>query len=380
MERIAIVGGGLAGLCTATSLAERGFEPVVYEASDDLGAPTAGIWIPPNGMEVLDRLDVADRVRERGVPLEHTLIEDVTGATVFDIDLTEVKREYGHTIVSTHRDALRSALLDRIPDTAVETGRRCTGVEQDESAITMQFSDGTTESADVVVGGDGIESDLRADLFPDASLRESGQVCYVATTDVELPASMHRSDRAIWGSGKRFGFSPLGDGTSYWFAPITQSLDPVGDGDTVERLSECYAEFPAPVGDLIAGTDPERVSRVEMRDLPSMDAWSKGRTVLVGDAAHAMTPNLAQGGAQALEDGFALAKCLADHGSHRRAFSAFEDLRRPKAERMVEQSWQRGKVAQLENGVLRRIRNFALRNLPEFVNQKFEDDMYEMPF
>jgi len=89
---------------------------------------------------------------------------------------------------------LRSALLDRIPDTAVETGRRCTGVEQDESAITMQFSDGTTESADVVVGGDGIESDLRADLFPDASLRESGQVCYVATTDVELPAFARRLD------------------------------------------------------------------------------------------------------------------------------------------------------------------------------------------
>lgn len=380
MERIAIVGGGIAGLATAASLVERGFDPVVYEASEDLQSPDAGIWIPPNGMEVLARLGVAERVRERGVPLERTLVEDVTGATVFDIDLTETERKYGHTIVSAHREMLRSALLDPIPDSAVETGRRCRSIEQDQSAATVEFADGTTASADVVVGADGIESDLRADLFPAVSLRESGQVCYVATTDGELPASLHRSDRAVWGRGKRFGFSALGNGESYWFAPITESLDPVGDGDPTESLASCYANFPAPVGDLIAGTDPERVSRVEMRDAPPMDEWSRGRVVLAGDAAHPTTPNLAQGGAQALEDGFALANCLDERDSYRRAFAAYEDRRLSRAETIVEQSRQRGKVAQLENGVLSRVRNVVLRNLPESINQKFERDMYETSF
>ncbi|MFC7080670.1 FAD-dependent monooxygenase [Halorussus caseinilyticus] len=353
---------------------------MVYEAADEPQPADAGIWIPPNGMDVLDRLGVADRICERGVPLERTLVEDVAGATIFDLDLTAVEDTYGHTIVSTHREELQAALLGEIPDSAVETGRQCTGVEQDEASATLQFADGGTASADVVVGADGVESDLRADLFPEVSLRDSGSVCYAATTDVELPASSRRMDRAIWGRGKRFGYSALGDGRSYWFAPINGSLDPVGGGNPVERLAECYADFPAPVGELIAGTDPERVARVEMRDFDPIEEWSRGRVVLAGDAAHAMLPNLAQGGAQALEDGFALAKCLDERASHRRAFETYEELRLDKAREMVEQSRQRGKVAQLENGILSRVRNVILGNLPEFVNEKFETDMYEMTF
>ncbi len=171
--------------------------------------------------------------------------------------------------------------------------------------MTVRFSDGSATQADLLIGADGLHSVIRQQLFPSIAVRYSGQTCFRGIASFTLPPQLARTCQEWWSGEYRFGFSAIDAQHVYWFAPM---LAPTGRPETFAelRLENRYAAFPALVPALLRHTPPTEIIRTDLYELPSLPYWRQGRVVLLGDAAHAMTPNLGQGGAQAIEDAVVL--------------------------------------------------------------------------
>lgn len=381
-ERVAIVGGGIGGLTLAIALHRRGIEARVYEAAPELRAVGAGIWVPPNAMQVLGRLGVADAVLEAGERLERAEIRDFRGGLLQAADVGAAARRFGYPTVAVHRGRLQRVLLDHLPADAVQAGRECREVAQADGGAVVRFGDGGEVEAEVVVGADGAGSRVRAGLFPGAALRYSGQSSYRAVVPFRLPDGFAGVGWEVWGPGRRFGFSAIEEGEVYWYATLDA---PAGARDasaaeTRRRLDAMAAPFPAPVPALIAATDAAGMLRTDMYDLPRLPSWHRGRVVLLGDAAHATTPNLGQGGAQAVEDAYVLAEQLAAHAGPEAAFAAYRRIREPKARVVVDRSRQLGRIAHLRSPLGRALRDALLRLTPASVVRRQAESLYELNY
>lgn len=381
MRKILIIGGGIGGLTTAIALQQKGFDAHVYESAAEVPVAGKGIWVPTNAMQIFERLGLSTAVVREGVSLEHIEVHDKNGGVLFRLDLGQVKMKHGHTIVSIHRAALHRVLVEHIQPGTLHLAKGCTGLTQDDAGVTAQFKDGTQVEGDILVGADGIHSVIRQALFPEVVFRYSGQTCYRGIATMELPASLARTSWEVWGGQCRFGFSAIGPQEVYWFAPRTAPAgSPEREGMLVEHLAECCAGFPAPIPAIIEHTPLDQIIRTDLYDLSPLKSWCKGRVILLGDAAHAMTPNLGQGGAQAIEDAFLLAYKLSNGGSISQAFREYEHMRMPRVRRIVQTAWRYGQIAHIRNRWVQRLRNLAMQSVPGWVNQKQVDWLYTLKY
>jgi 2-polyprenyl-6-methoxyphenol hydroxylase-like FAD-dependent oxidoreductase len=381
-ERVVIVGGGIGGLALAIALRRRGIEAPVYEAAPELRAVGAGISLQPNALQVLDRLGVAERVAAEGGDLARAELRDVRAGVLLAADMRDAARRFGWGTLAIHRGRLQQVLLASLPAGSVHLGRECRDVVSGDGCARVRFADGGEVEADVVVGADGAHSPVREAVASGTRLRYSGQSSYRAVLRFGLPPELEGVAWEVWGPGCRFGFSGIGHGEVYWYATLDA---PAGDRDasaaeTRRRLDAMAAPFPAPVPELIAATDAERVIRTDMYDLPALPAWHRGRVVLLGDAAHATTPNLGQGGAQAIEDAYVLAEQLAAHPRPQDAFAAYRRIREPKARMVVDTSRRLGRLVHLTNPLARALRNAAMRLTPAGVARKQMEALYTLDY
>ena len=376
---ISVIGGGIGGLATAVALQRRGFDAHVYESAAELGAVGKGIWVPTNAMLVLDRLGLGDAVAARGVALERIEVRDKNGGVLQVIDLEDVYTRFGRTTVSILRAELQAVLVGALRAGTLHLGKRCTKVHHSDSGAVASFNDGTHAESDVLVGADGIRSVAREAVYPDTPLRYSGQTCYLGVANMRLPPALERTVWEVWGGTHRFGFSSVAQDRVYWFAPATAPAGGREPPDVLE-LGNRHADFPAPVPNIIRHTPAQDIIRVDLHDFAPITRWSRGRVVLVGDAAHAMTPNLGQGGAQAIEDAYVLAEALAQEKSVEAAFAAYARVRRPKATRLVNTAWWLGRLAHVEAPWLRELRNTTLRLTPDRVNRRQAYALYRLNY
>jgi 2-polyprenyl-6-methoxyphenol hydroxylase-like FAD-dependent oxidoreductase len=381
MSRILIIGGGIGGLTAGVALRRRGFEATVYEAAPELQPVGKGIWVPTNAMQVLHRLGLADAVVKAGWPLERIQLRTVAGALLLDGDLREVAAKYGHTTVSIHRAALVRLLADALPPGALRLGKRCTSVEHDGAGVGVRFADGTEARGDLLVAADGIRSAVREQVLPGVPLRYSGLTCYRGIADLELPADLAHVCWEVWGGPVRFGFSPVGLRQVYWFAPVTAPADsPLSSGEALTALlAGQYAKFPGPVPEILRHTPAEEIIRTDLYDFAPIGRWSSGRVVLLGDAAHAMTPNLGQGGAQAVEDAYVLADRLAGCATVDEALREYERLRLPKVRWVVNTAWRFGRLAHLRGRWPQRLRDLVLKWMAGRSEKQF-DRLYALNY
>ncbi|HYF62595.1 MAG TPA: FAD-dependent monooxygenase [Herpetosiphonaceae bacterium] len=378
MNEVIIIGAGIGGLTAAIALRQRGIAATIYEAAPASRALGAGIWVPPNAMEILSRLGLAEAVVAAGAALESADIRDDRGVTIQRAPMPRAA-DGKVRAVAIHRARLHEILLAAAGESNIRFGKACAGVEQDGERATVSFADGSQASAACVVGADGLRSAVRQRLFPDVPLRYSGQSSYRAV--VSSPLATAAAGAELWGAGRRFGFSALADGQVYWYATFNA---PAGQRDTpgtIEaRLRSLFAGFPAPIPALIGATPPESIVHTDIFDCPPLAAWHRGRVGLIGDAAHAATPNLGQGGAQAIEDAYVLAECLAGHDHPDAAFAAFERRRRDKALLIVRRSWHIGKVAHWRNPLARSLRNGLIRRTPARITERQVKQLYELGY
>ncbi|MCY1030714.1 FAD-dependent monooxygenase [Corallococcus sp. BB11-1] len=365
VRHVLISGAGIGGLTLACALHRAGLRATVLERADALRPVGAGLIVQVNASLALRRIGLCDAVVAEGALVEHSAVLDASGQRLTQVDVGALQRELDAPMVALHRARLQAVLRAHVsPEDDVRLGVAVTGFQDDGARVTASLSDGTTVSGDVLVGADGLRSAVRTGLWGEQPTRYSGYTSWRGVCPaVELVAPGHVSE--TWGPGARFGIVPIGHGEVYWFATLNA---PAGTedapGQTLSALRERFSGWHAPIAALLAATPAERVLRTDIHDRPPLPQWSRGRVTLLGDAAHPMTPNLGQGGCQAIEDAVVLADCLAAPGPVEDALRAYEARRLTRANQMVVRSRQMGRVGQWENGAARFVRDSLLRCVP----------------
>lgn len=332
-----VIGGGIAGPATALALARAGIRATIYEAhpgaADHVGAMLS---LAPNGLAALRIIGADGPVRAVGHPVPRVVMADGAGTHRAAFDGFP---ELPATLAMARMDLFR-ALADHATAAGVpvEYGKSLVAAEDTPDGITATFADGTTATADVLIGADGIRSTVRTLIDPQAPGPEYGGVLsfggYSAETAAEAePGTMY------FAFGRTFiGYWRVPDGRICWFAslPRTEPLTAaevgrVSPADWLARLRARYTGH-VPGEALLAAADPTALMAVgPMERMPSVPRWHRRRMVLVGDAAHAPSSSSGQGASLAVESAVELARCLRDL-PHPEAFAAYERLRRPRVE------------------------------------------------
>jgi salicylate hydroxylase len=343
---IAIVGGGIGGLFAANALLARGLEVSVYEQAPLLGEVGAGVYLTPNSVRQLERVGLGRAVEKWGArvgPKSHYFRHD--GAPIAPVQVTDASG--WNACFGMHRADLVEFLAAALPEGVVHCGHRAVGFEQTDELARLRFANGAVAEADVVVGADGIHSELRPHVFPPSTPVFHGNISYRGLVPRERLPGWPMDRWQMWaGPSKHFLVFPVrrGEMVNYvGFVPadeeMKESWSAAGDPDALRREFDGW--------DPRIGTVLEQVHltfRWALYDREPLPTWSKGRLTLLGDAAHPMLPHLGQGANQSIEDGMALATILAQVDSARvpAALLAYERLRRERVAEVQRGARQHG--------------------------------------
>jgi 2-polyprenyl-6-methoxyphenol hydroxylase-like FAD-dependent oxidoreductase len=353
--RVIVVGGGIAGLSAAIALRRTGNEAVVLERAPRVDPVGAGITLFANAMRALDRLSVGEAVVARGAAATRSAILTSDGR-----ELTQVPSDLLEGTIALHRADLQAELAAASGD--VRLGVEVTAVEQSESGVVARSTDGGEERGDLLVGADGLSSVVRR-AIADVPIRYAGYTAWRGVSSVPVEAGRLTES---WGVGERFGLVDIGRGRTYWFA--TKNA-PEGESDeSGGRKAEIRRRFSGwhePIAAVVEAADESAILRNDVYYLEPLPRWSDGRIVLVGDAAHATTPGVGQGAAQAIEDAVVLADRLAGSDDLSAGLAEYETIRRPRAGAVLKMSRRVDKAAQLASPLGWRLRNAVVRRLPD---------------
>lgn len=385
MAHFLVVGAGIGGLTTALAVRQAGHTAAVYEAAPELREAGAGLVLGANTLQGLQRLGLADAVVALGEPLHGLTILDEAGRPLLEVDAAPfAARHFGTlTNVALRHAVLQQLLLRQLPAGVVHTGKQFTHFSSVPTGIRAHFADGSTAEADALVAADGLHSQVRRQLVPAAQPRYAGYTCWRAVVDaaaLNLPQTGRF--RETWGRAGRFGYVPVGGGQVYWFAALNSAAaqNPRFIAFTAPDLRRHFASYHAPVPELLRLTCNEQLIWHDIVDLPPLRRYAHDHTLLLGDAAHATTPNLGQGAGQAVEDAVVLGQCLATAARPEAAFQEFERRRLARTRRISRRSWRVGQVAQWQHPALVAVRNAAMRLTPRFVTDWQTQFIYQTRF
>ena len=363
VSNVVIAGAGIGGLTLAAALRRRGVRVTVFERANQFTTAGAGIGLPANGIKALQRLGLGEAVAKAGMVVERAVILDSRGRELgSEVDLTDVYRAMGASLVALHRARLHAVLVDAVGADVIVPGAQVTSFEQDSRSVNVALASGQRVNNELLVGADGLHSCVRAQLMGTDAPVYSGYTSWRGVTPSNTVALPHRTSES-WGRGERFGIVPIGFGEIYWFAVA----DAPPGGTDVDVRGELLTRFGAwhePVGAIIEATPPDRIVRTDIYDREPIARWHAGRVVLIGDAAHPMTPNLGQGAGQAIEDAVVLDECLAASSSIEDAFTRYEQRRVARANSIVRASRRFGAIAQWSNPIAAWIRDRAMSLTP----------------
>jgi salicylate hydroxylase len=345
--RVAIIGAGLGGLAAAGALRQHGIEVVVYERAPQLGEVGAGIQLGPNAVKVLRALGIERALRPlTAEPVNYvSLAWDDASIRYREPMKGPYAVQYGAPYLMAHRADLHRLLCELVPADTVRLGAQCTGVSVAGRGAAATFADGSQIEADVIVGADGINSTVRESLFGVQPVRFTQQMawrCMVPIESVPTEVGIGRDEYVGW-------IGPTGHVICY---PIRGgALYNIFAGHVTEQWVDESWTVPSSVDELLDGYRGWHPALLEMlgqvsdcykwgiRDRDPLPRWTVGAITLLGDAAHPMMPTLAQGAAISLEDGFALARHLAQHRDDpAHGLAGYEAARRPRASRVVLQA------------------------------------------
>jgi 2-polyprenyl-6-methoxyphenol hydroxylase-like FAD-dependent oxidoreductase len=374
-----IIGGGVGGLATAIGLKQAGLKITVFEKVNELKEVGAGLTLWPNALWALQRLGLEKEIKPLGLPETNGGIFNQNGQQIVGASTLELEQKFGLSATAVHRAELLELLLEKVGPENVHLGAALLKFEQDEEGVTAYFSNGETVRDDLLIGADGLHSAVRRLLFGKSEPRYAG---YTAWRGICPHPAVELSVGEIWGHGTRFGIVPLTHNQLYWFAtqnrPQNEPDKPAGRKTELLEIFRA-GEWPSSIQTILEITPETAILRNDICDLKTLKSWSIGRVTLLGDAAHAMTPNMGQGACQAFEDAVALADCLKQTEDVPAALKQYERQRLPRTSKIVARSHQIGAVAQLENPLLCRLRNaifktflarFQLRTLAPVIGYK----------
>jgi 2-polyprenyl-6-methoxyphenol hydroxylase-like FAD-dependent oxidoreductase len=371
-----IVGGGIAGLATAAGLAQAGIPCEIVERAERWRPLGAGIVLGVNAMRVMRRLGVEERIIATGARLGRGAITDHLGRVLGATDFALLEDEFGPTI-ALHRAELHAVLHDTADGVPVSLGTSVESIEQTGGGVEVRLTDGREKRYRLVIGADGLRSRVRELVFGDDRIAYAGYTCWRLV--VRAPSDVVGM-REMWGRGRRFGVVPLGEDRVYCFAVANAprgEADP--SGGRLERFRERFGGFGEQVPAILdALREPEDLIHNDLEELRE-GPWHAGSVGLIGDAAHAMTPNMGQGAAMALEDSMVLVELLRQGAPPAEALARLHDRRWSRVRWVQSQSRRIGRIGQLEGAVACRLRNAVLRLVPDSANARALRQMASQP-
>ncbi len=337
---IGVVGGGIGGLAAASTLLRAGFDVHVFEQATALSEVGAGIQVSPNASRLLHRLGLADELAELGVrPLAWHQRRWDDGRTLLRTPLAgAVEEAFGFPHYQIHRADLLAALVRRLPPERLHTGRRLIGLADRGDRVEATFADGDRIEVDLLVGADGIHSTVRTALFGPESPRFTGCVAYRGLVPAERLQELELEVTAqVWmGPGGHFVHYFVQGGRLVNFVALidrdTWTRESWNDRGEVADALAAYEGWHPQVRSILGAVEATFVWA--LFDRAPLEHWSAGRVTLLGDACHPMLPFMAQGAAQAIEDGATLTACLTREADVPTALRRYEEIRLPRASRI----------------------------------------------
>jgi 2-polyprenyl-6-methoxyphenol hydroxylase-like FAD-dependent oxidoreductase len=349
-NRALIIGGGVAGPVLALFLRRAGFSPEIFEATTGPTAAGGALGLAANGMNVLAAADVIEQVRDAGVTASEWLFENQAGKVLAWSPGGDPAR-FGQPTVMITRADLHRVLVQQAEKEGVPIHCNKSFVNLNDTpgkSVVAQFSDGSSARGDFVVGADGIRSQVRQAIMPLAPKPVyTGMMApggFSPSLDSNVRPRSNQRVHFIFGQNGFFGYfnalTASGPRTAWWSTasaplPNKEQMAAAGQSNLRRRLMELHGQWAEPVPQLIESA--EAMLNIAIHDVPSLPAWSVGRTILIGDAAHAVAPHSGQGASMALEDAQFLAKLL----RHSQAvaldqvFADFERQRRPRTDKVI---------------------------------------------
>jgi FAD-dependent urate hydroxylase len=344
--KIVIIGAGIGGLTAGLALRQAGYQVEIYDRIRQVGAAGAAISIWSNGVKVMNRLGLGREIAQIGGRMERMTYYSATGELLTDFSLYPLVERVGQCPYPVTRADLQAMLLQAIGPEQVHLGAKCVAVEQDEDSVTALFEDGRRATGDLLIGADGTHSIVRQYVigYP-IERRYVGYVNWngliTASEDLSIPNSW-----VIYvGEHKRASMMPVAPAEGradnpprfYFFLDVPLPKGTSSQPETYQaELAELFQGWAPPIQTLIQRLDPFKTNRIEIHDIDPLPTWTHGKAALLGDACHTSSPDLGQGGCQAMEDALVLANTLVSTNiSIEDALKRYAALRRSRTDDII---------------------------------------------
>ncbi|MBI1277757.1 MAG: NAD(P)-binding protein [Anaerolineaceae bacterium] len=366
-----IIGAGIGGLSAAIALRNAGLEVVIYEQASAIKEVGAGLSLWPNATKALEKLGLGPALRQISVPQADGGIHDWRGSIITAASTDFIEREFGAPVIIAHRAELLAMLTDAADGIPMHIAARLKHYQQDGKQVTAVFENGQRDTADLLIGSDGIKSVVRNQMLGSTTPpRYAGYTAWRAIANFDYPADATYWGES-WGQGARFGLAPVSKGRVYWFAVLNapENKTKPAEGHKAYLLKH-FGNWHHPITDLINATDESVILHNDIYDIEPLTHWTDGHVALLGDAAHAMTPNLGQGACQAMEDAVVLGSAVQATKNIESALELYQAKRIERANGIVTQSRRIGQVGQLSNPLVCWLRDNLFRSLPEGIRNR----------
>lgn len=330
--RVGICGAGVGGLSAAIGLASLGFEVEVFERSPVLRPTGAGLNLWPNAGRAIYGLGLREQYDAIAVKLDRYLNFDPTGRLLFEKDTSDWPKKYGAPSVSVARRALTEMLANEFGMGRIKFGYEVVAVESKKDKAICHFSNGESFEGDVVIGADGIYSTIREQLVGGVKFRVNDHHAYRwrAIVDLEETGVDPVAQTGFYAPKGWLAFLPIGDGKAYWFGSVTGASN-------VDEFIGFFKDWKnTPVPNVLENTPREAIVESPLYDVDGIPyKWTHGRFTLLGDAAHPMMPDLAQGASQTFIDALVLRNAFSQTKDIDEALHEYEKQRRPAVHHVV---------------------------------------------
>lgn len=370
MNSISIIGAGIGGLTLGNILKQHNLDFTIYESAPEIKPVGSGIMMAINAMQIFDRLGLKEKIENVGNKIHGISIVDEKLKLISKTNVLDLEKKYNSCNVAIHRAELQRILAENIGFETIKLNHSLSQIQKKENYI-LNFQNGNEVESNIVFGADGIKSKVRDQIIETGTIRNAKQICWRGLVEFDLPEEFHHEAFEVWGKGKRFGFVKMSGKKIYWYALINERKQ-----KRYLSLVNYFYDFHPLIQNILEATLPENIILNGITDLSPIPKWFSENLCLIGDAAHATTPNMGQGACQAIEDAYIIGKLLENNKDFNSVFEEFQKIRRKKVDYVVNTSWKIGKISQWEHG--NSMRNLFLRTLPGSINVKLVEKIIKL--
>ncbi|NEP35825.1 MULTISPECIES: NAD(P)/FAD-dependent oxidoreductase [unclassified Moorena] len=342
MEKVAIIGAGLGGLAVAIALRKWGYDVQVYEKAQDFRPVGGGLGLLPNGLNFLDAIEpgIVETIKKSGCEVRKSVLKNTQGETLRTNPASRFDDKYGQPLITVWWWRLQQIMASKLPSDSIHLNHRCIGFEQYDRHVSIYFDNGEKVSADLLIGGDGINSAIREALIGDGKPRYLGSMSWRTVIKCNQELLNPGELGFVKGNQEFMYLLNVGDGHISW---LYRKLLPdcIVSQDAAEvksRVLDQLADWGESLRSLVEATPAERILAGPICDRLPLKYWSQGRVTLLGDAAHPMAPAMAQGANSTFEDAYELAFCCSQASSIEEALATYEHRRIPRTQLMQTRS------------------------------------------